>query len=44
MAKTTLKSLSGKKKDKEVLMNFQKTKNYRERAKIKMRAEEKKGQ
>ena len=38
MAKTTLRSLLGQKKEKEVLMNFQKTKNSRDRKKTEERA------
>ena len=39
MAKTALRSLLGQKKEKEVLMNFQKTKNCRDRKKMEERAE-----
>ena len=41
MPKPTLKSLLGKKRDNEVLMNYVKTRNYRERKKMEVRAKQK---
>ena len=47
MPRVNLANLLGKKvekkKEKEVLMNYQKTRNYREKEKIEKRAQRKKG-